>query len=62
MIHTKESETEYITALLIKRIKRDFGKPCKEQAVGCAICDAYRLVAYLEWLMMVESIETTQKK
>jgi len=47
--------------LLIKRIKRDFGKPCKEQAVGCAICDAYRLVAYLEWLMMVESIETTQK-
>lgn len=56
MLHDKRTETEYLIGELIKRAKKEFGKPCKKRVVGCPTCDAHRMIEFLSWWLMIEEL------
>lgn len=43
----------YMAGSLIKSLRKDFGKPCKEVDIECGVCKAYQLIAYLNWYIEI---------
>lgn len=51
-----------IQDILIKKIKKDYGKSCKGFCIGCATCRAHMLLSILDEMVDLEGIVDLEDK
>jgi hypothetical protein len=53
---------QWIYRVLERKIRKDFGKPCKDFCYGCSVCDAYMMLSILESMIDLECWDYMNKK